>query len=290
VEQRNGLCAGCRRGQGRFLSNPSLQLVLLAPSATSVPKFFSRVETDAHRFDNLMAEMQRLRGGIYLRDGAIAHGALTEGRHQLPADPLSWHLLVLDQEQRVRGCARYREHPNEICFSRLGVSGSTLAQCPQWGERLRSAVGAELALSRCLGVPYVELGGWALIEQIRRTTEALRMALTTYALAQALGGGVGISTATTRHGSSSILRGVGGRPLEYENSELPSYHDFKYGCEMEVLRFYSWAPNPRYAGHIAEIRAQLSSTQVFTGNSRTPDWKSPQAGFYLHGNRDMVLT
>lgn len=271
MEHWNGLHAGRHLQRSRRLSSPDRHLVLLAPSESAVPRFFDQVQTDPRRYYSLMSEMQTLRGSVYLRDGAITPEELIDGRHQLRSDGVSWHLLVLDQEHSVCGCARYREHPSDVGFSKLGVSSSTLAHCPQWGHRLRSAVGAELELSRRLGLPYVELGGWALIEQIRRTTEAFRMALTTYALAQALGGGVGISTATTRHGSSSILRGVGGRPLEHQNSELPSYHDFKYRCEMEVLRFYSWAPNPRYAEWISDIKAQIRGIRVLTGNPAPPD-------------------
>jgi len=229
-----------------------------------VPKFFHRVQNDADRHGQLISEMQRMRGQIYLKDGAIDPETLIQGRHQLSADGFSWHLLVANRDGELCGCSRYREHRDEIDFSKLSVARSTLADCPNWGHRIRSAVQSEITISRRLGYPYVEVGGWALTEHVRRTTEALRMALSLYALGQALGGGVGISTATARHGSASILKGVGGRPLEDRYSQMPSYYDSSYRCEMEILRFYSWAPTLRYASWVSEMKAHLRNILVLT--------------------------
>jgi len=49
----------------------SRKLALLAPSASETPKFFNQVHVDAKRSDDLLAELQRLRGSVYLEDGAI---------------------------------------------------------------------------------------------------------------------------------------------------------------------------------------------------------------------------
>jgi len=206
--------------------------------------------------------MQKLRGRLYLEDGAIKPEQLTDGRHRLDIDEESWHLLVLDQEDQVCGCARYREFAGETGFASLGVASSALAQCCEWGRRVALAVEAEIALARRLRVPYVEVGGWALAREIRGTTEALRMVLATYGLSQGLGGCVGVSTATRRNCSASILRRLGGRSLEQNGAEFPTYYDPAYDCEMEILRFYSWAPNPRYTMWIEAIKSELRSVPV----------------------------
>jgi hypothetical protein len=83
-----------------------------------------------------------------------------------------------------------------------------------------------------------------------------------YALCVQLGGAVGLSTVTQRHCSASILRRIGGKPLESEGLELPSYYDPLYDCQMEVMRFYSWAPNPRYRVWVDEIAAELGRIHV----------------------------
>lgn len=249
------------------LASSPRRLVLLAPSGSEPPAFFDSVQTDPWRHEDLRAQMQELRGRVYLKDGALEPRQLTQGRHQLDADERSWHLLSVDQEQKVLGCVRYREYPNETEFSELGVADAALARCPRWGKKLELAVEMELTISRHLDMAFVELGGWALHEELRRTTEALRMTLTAYGLLQSLGGAVAIATATHRNGSCSILKRIGGRRLKHERSELPSYHDPHYRCEMEVLRFYSWAPNPRYRALIDKVTAGLRAIPVVTNCS-----------------------
>ena len=191
--------------------------------------------------------MQRLRGAVYLRDGAIPSAQIADGRHRSAGDPESWHLLILDGDGHVCGCSRYREHPCHAGFKHMLVSKAALAQCPRWGAKVVSAVEQELALLRGSGLSCAEVGGWALSEEVRGTSEAVRMVLTTYGLGQALGGDVGIGTAAHRNSSPSILRKIGARPLQHDDAELPCYHDPQYRCEMEILRFYFWEANPRYA-------------------------------------------
>src|SRR6202451_4193484 len=131
--------------------------------------------------------------------------------------------------------------------------------------RMREAVEAELDCARRRGVWYVELGGWAVCESLRCTTEAIRTLLTVYALSQVRGGAVGLSSATTRHHSSSILRRIGGRPLKAKGVEVSPYYDAQYACEMELLSFDSESPNQRYAGWIRDCREVLHQLPVVVG-------------------------
>jgi hypothetical protein len=240
--------------------------VLLAPSSRPIPNCFQNVRSDFGLFHDLMGKVQSLRASVYLRDGAIHQEDLVNGRHRQALDYGSWHVLLMDGQDQVCGCARYRQYSNNTQFSQLNVTRSALASCSQWGAALESSVNTELAFSRMLGLPFVELGGWALLDHVRGTTEAIRMALSTYGLAQLTGGGVGISTATYRNGSASILRRLGGQPLEHESHTLPAYHDPQYGCQMEILRFYSWTPNPRYGTWIDELKDALLDVQVVSDN------------------------
>ena len=216
--------------------------------------------------------MQCFRGRVYLEDGAIKPWELSDGRHCLEIDRGSWHLLVLDQRGRVCGCMRYREYAVGIRFSELGIARSALARSLEWSERLKGAVEAESNLSKHLDRPLSEIGGWALDEEIRGSAEALRIAVATYALAQELGGAIGISTVTQRHESAAILRRMGGRPFEFRGTPLPAYYDPQYECEMEILRFYSWALNPRYNIWIDAIKEQLRSAKVITNGAAGPEW------------------
>src|SRR5439155_1458642 len=183
----------------RGLSSSSRRLALLAPSTSDPRLFFNRVRVDAKRSAELLAEIQTLRGIVYLEDGAIGPGDLTNGRYQLDIDAGSWNLLVLDKQARVSGCVRYQEYSNESGFSQLTVSSSALAHGDVVGPKLERAVEEELALARRLDLPYLEVGGWALPQHVRGTTEAFRMVMATYGLAQVFGGAVGISTVTHRN-------------------------------------------------------------------------------------------
>ena len=252
---------------GSFSSSHQ-QLILLAPGSARIPQGFRNVAVDPLRHGEILADMQKMRGRIYLDDGAIARCQLgIDDRHCSPADDQSWHLLTLDDHERVSGCVRYREHHNTTAFRHLGLRESALARCDRWGTTLEAAVESDLATARQLAISFVEVGGWALAKERRCTGEALRTALATYSLAEILGGCVGIATATVRHSSASILRRIGGQSLEFDGETLPPYYDPQYNCEMEIVRFKSDAPNHKYRRWIEQISASLLDVPVLSLNS-----------------------
>lgn len=218
-----------------------------------------------------MESMQRLRGRIYLEDGAITRDELSaDGRHILKTDEQSWHLLVCSAQGRVLGCTRYLQHNGSVSFNQLRVRTAAVAQCPHWGPKLRASVEHELGRARAAGFPFVEIGGWALAPEIRGTAIALSTVLATYAWSHQFGGAVGLSTATERNGSASILRRLGGQPLEWDGAALPPYFDEQYGCRMEVLRFDSRQPAPKYAGLIEALKAEIPEVPVVA--AAEPQW------------------
>lgn len=242
------------------LSPPSLrQSVLLAPSHAAVPRTHGKARQNSSEHRRLLKEAQRLRGRIYLADGAIEQHQLTEsGRHVQAADQRSFHLLSLNDEGRVVACTRYLAHANTIEFGRLNLAQSPLTANGRSRPLLEGAVGRELVRARNLGYGYVEMGGWAITEELRGTTEAVRMVVTIYALARILGGALGISTVTKRHASSSILRRLGGAPLTAGAEELSPYYDPGYNCEMEILRFDSDCPSKNYESAVRRCQDALT--------------------------------
>lgn len=216
--------------------------------------------------------MQRLRGRVYVEDGAIDPSCLIDGRHRSEADFSSWHLLLLNAQGRTCGCLRLHEHPKPAVLSDLNVGRCALATNPAWGDALAGALKEELSFSTDSNLRFAELGGWALGEEIRGTTEALRFALATYAFWQMMGEAVCLTTATYRHCSASILRRIGGRPLTHQGADLPVYYDPQYACKMEILKFYSWAPNPRYAVWIKQMREELSRISVIARHHGDQGW------------------
>jgi hypothetical protein len=55
---------------------------------------------------------------------------------------------------------------------------------------------------------------------------------------------------------------LGGAPLEADGTPVPTYYDPRYKCEMEILRFDSRHPNPKFSGLIERLREKMSNVQV----------------------------
>ena len=248
------------------------RFLLLAPrDHTPSPLQFNNVRQTAQGYEHLLGQVQRLRGGIYLADGAIEPWQLTaDGRHVQSVDSRSWHLVILDQQGNVAACTRYTAYDPTVSFSKLGVARCVLAQS-DWRPVFEAAVESEFALARERGFTYVEMGGWAVSEALRCTTEAARMVITVYGLAELLGGSLGISTVTTRHCSSSILRRLGGSSLMSKGVEVPSYYDSAYKCQMEILRFDSSQPSDKYASWIDSCRDSLQFVPVVHADDNSLD-------------------
>ncbi|MBL8173222.1 MAG: hypothetical protein JNK48_01045 [Bryobacterales bacterium] len=247
------------------------KLVLLAPEGARIPEKFRNRKDDSRSRTHLLAELQRLRGRVYLEDGAIKPRDLTsDKRHIQTADEESWHILVADENNRVSGCARYLSHSAFARIEDLGVSSAPIVTSPLTRLWARAAIDAQLQDARDRGLGYVEVGGWALTEELRWSAAALHLALASYALAEILGGCLSIGTVTHRHASSSILRRIGGASLQYGGMEAGSYFDPRYGCDMEILTFDSGKPNPKYKGMLLEIQKELSMEAQVVGDSLVP--------------------
>ena len=238
-------------------------LMVLAPTADSIPATFNSVHIDGDQHAHLLAEVQRLRGSVYLDDGAISRAQLSpDGRHIQEADKHSWHVISVQPDGTVTGCARYRPHPREVTPEDLGVWQAALAHDPRWHSTLREAIANEIDVARCQNIDFVEVGGWAVARVRRGTMHAFETAVSAYALASQLGGCIGITTATVRHCSSRILRKLGGRSLEAAGLTLPSYFDDRYGCEMELLRFESRSLNRRYGAAVDRLFSRFPDVRV----------------------------
>jgi len=255
------------------------RLVLLAPPEVSVPFSFENVDSDPRRYRTLLTDMQRLRGSIYLRDGAVDSNQLSaDGLHQTPEDEKSWHLLMVDKAGRVDACVWYMEHAPTVPVDQLRVRKSPLASEPEWRDALWGAVETDLAKARQAGLGFAEVGGWAVAEHSRCGSEGLVLALAGYSLGRILGGAIGMTTATVRHCSSTILRRLGGTDLRVGDRKLPSYYDPRYKCQMELLRFDSRYPSPKYAGLVELLRENLGEVLVIA-----PQESQSSADFFSPG-------
>jgi hypothetical protein len=251
-------------------------MCLVAPQGLAVPSSFTNRAIDAAQHRDVLHSVQRFRGSLYAQDGALPRAHLTaDGRHEQEADYRSWHLVTFDSNGRICGCARFHAHHRDLQFEDLTLSAAGVSRSALWGAWVKRAVEARIDACRRSGLVFAEVGGWA-IEPLRRgTRDCLRIALSTYALAEILGGSFGLGTATVRHHSSTILRKIGGRVLDLDGVELPAYYDPQYRCEMEMLWFDSSRPTLRFAPIVKEIQAQLARVEVL-GNAVAEPANAPR--------------
>jgi hypothetical protein len=127
---------------------------------------------------------------------------------------------------------------------------------------------------------YAELGGWAVAREYRHSGEGLLLALSAYSLGRAFGGALGLTTATVRHASSTILRRLGGESLEVDGTPVPPYFDARYQCQMELLRFDSRAPNPRYGAVVEMLTNRLATVPVVMGTPCLSDEAVQEGPFW----------
>jgi hypothetical protein len=258
----------------RNVASVDERMVLLAPSERSVSNFFKKVDVDSGKYHQLLQDVQRFRGSIYLQDGAIEPSQLSDnGLHQTPDDDESWHMILLNKQEEVKACMMYREHENTVGPDDLRVRHNPLAQQDEWRPRLWKAIESELARAQRDDLQYVEVGGWAVAPELRRTAGPLTIPLAIYGLSRRNGGAIGVSTATYRNCSATILQRLGGSRFEVDGVTLPPYYDPRYKCMMELLRFDSREPNPRYVGLIDRLREKLAGVRVVM----RPAWTSALA-------------
>lgn len=245
------------------------RLVLLAPPEAKLPKSFMNVVADPGRRTQLIRQMQEVRGSIYLSEGNVQQSQLCDGRHQTPEDVKSWHLLMTDADGAVSSCAWYLEHQEPTGIDSLRLRNCPLAKSPEWGEKLDKVVKSEIRKAKRFDLRYTEVGGWAVSKARRCSSEGLILALAAYGLSQIRGGAIGITTANVTHSSSSILRRLGGSYLHHGKQHIPEYFDVRYNTKIELLRFDSRNPDPKFKGIIDSLRERLSRVLVVADHRQT---------------------
>ncbi len=249
----------------------SYQFVLLAPLGWKGQNQFDNIRVDEKAHQRLLHSLQRFRGQSYLKDGALRSSDLTlDGRHQQPIDPYCWHLITQGAAGEVMSCARYYSLPHP-CFETTLTARSRLAKEPAWQSQVRAFVENSIRMAVDRGAQFGEVGGWCVAESARKTSHALRSVLAMYALGEILGGTVGLSTATTRHSSSSILQRIGARKADWRGRPLPTYFEPMFDCDMELLQFDTSKPAPKYSAQVAAYQHQIrSSVQVLSCAASVP--------------------
>jgi hypothetical protein len=246
-------------------------LIVLSPPQVPVPGTFRFQYDDEVRHRELLTDMQRLRGRVYLEDGALKPEQLTwDGRHITAEDSRAWHLLMLDRNRRVMACLWYLEHEPTITIDDLRVRNCPVAHMDEFRQPVRDTVASEIERARRERIAYAEVGGWASERQNGCAPEGLLLILATFGLSRVFGGALGITTATVRHCSATILKRLGLSGVPVGDGVVPAYYDPRYACEMELLRFDTRQADRRYEPLIRDIVAHLPQVRVIT------PWPAPR--------------
>ncbi len=238
----------CQTGRLRFK--------ILAPSRREVPNTLTQDVLSSEDHSELLCEVQRLRGRVYGEVPAIAATLLPDGRNWQKYDAANWHILLEDSELGVVGCARYHSVSH---FDDLICNKAAIVSSPETGPVFRSAFESQLAEKRRSGLHFGEAGGWALSDTARCSTAAVNIALMGFAVAEWLGAGMCITTATTRHNSSLILKRLGGTHF----GGLEPYYEPAFDCMIELLQFDANSLHARFRAKLDNIRAELRQAPVY---------------------------
>ncbi len=245
-----------------FKSNHS-PFVLLAPANVTVPCTFLNRSLDMAIYTQMLAKMQVMRGAVALQEGAIHPKDLDgESRYQMPGDAASWHLLRVSKDGSIRGCARVLVHPERVAFAALRLSQSAIAKSVAWSTKVRLAVETDVNLARAAKLTLIEPGGWVVDTKWRGGMDGVSIALSLFAWSQLIGGCLAYVTATAKHGSSSILKRLGGSSLSFAGTPIPRYFDPQYGCEMEIIKLNTKTLNARFEPLMDSLRNVLASSMI----------------------------
>jgi len=129
------------------------------PPRVATSPFLQRCSIDRNRHGRLLRQAQRVRGAIYVADGALQASQLTaDGRHVQYYDYDSWHLLGSGSKGRGARLCALRHLTGNVGFDDLSVRDSWLARSDRWGLSLRAAVESELVGARQRGKAFAEVG------------------------------------------------------------------------------------------------------------------------------------
>src|SRR3954465_15142786 len=129
----------------RAIASLDQRLVILAPPEASIPRGLrcQVVNNEAARA-SFLCDVRRLRGRVYVADGAFQSDQLWQDERRYSSDDLhSWHLIIMAADGKPEGCIRVLQHEAPVGLQDLRAQHSPLARDHQWCEPLKQAIAAD---------------------------------------------------------------------------------------------------------------------------------------------------
>ena len=243
----------------RNLYSDGLRLFVLPPRSwccACSPCCSMSVQTHHRRLE----QIQRLRGRVYVEDGALHPSLLdTDGKHLTAFDHDHWHILVTDEQDEVCACFLLIRYPEDARFEDLKLYELIDRMSPALRPIYEASVRAFMSEASGQNLGFGEVAAWAVRGDVRNRPSSLMFSFAAWALYQLLGESLVVGAPTTRHNAATILRRIGGFPLRFSGFPLQRFYDDRYGCDMEIIGFNSCEPLLKYSPIILEIRDHMET-------------------------------
>jgi hypothetical protein len=233
-------------------------LRLLPPRQARLPVALGHWQTSDSEQEEILGQIQRLRGAVYVQDGAIpAHALDASGRHIQEVDDRSWHSYLVDARGTISGCIRVMPHAGHPRPKELHVADLCRRMEPATAVRHCAALQVFVDQARHAGLGVVEAGGTVVHPQSRNGSAALVLILACWSVSRLLGKPFALAAATVRHNAAEILLRTGGGALQDQAGELGGFFDPYYNCEMKIIAFDSRVQT-RYELTVQDISRHLT--------------------------------
>jgi len=242
------------------------RILFLAP-AGSKPAF-GATNTDSNRWRSLLAKACHVRGETYLKDGAIKTEDLdSNGGFSIPLDHSSWHMALMDDEERISATLRLTSLPID--------SKKRKGSLPHVGESIRRSatdpLSSRLALERYLSgmgltfgserATFLVVGGWATSPTLALPGAGAELALAAWAYARMSQAAGAICVASERHDAHGQLVRTGAVPILAVNSK-EMYYDPAYSCHVGILGFRVFQERRALRRAVDQLTERINDSEV----------------------------
>jgi len=211
------------------------------------------VSDSSDEYEQLLAEVQRLRGRVAAAEGVNFSMLDASGRLVHASDRRSWIVVLRADDGHVSGTLRVTVHKSGCVVDDLDAVSSLMFVDPVWKTRGRQMLLSFLQRAHRARVCVAETGGWVLEESIRRGMKGALLALSGWALTRLLGGARILGVVTMKGGASRLTRYLGGVELCDAYGSMPPYFDHRYGSTMEFVEFDSRRVNPIFEASVSGL-------------------------------------
>jgi len=223
---------------------------------------------DPKRWRSLLTQACRIRGSVYLQDGAIRPEDLNaNGAFWLPMDETSWHLLTVNDDDEVTATLRVTMLPLDAKKrkGKLPHVGASLSRASRdtlsprlTTERFLSSLWLEYGAERN---HFLVVGGWAASPTASAAGVGAELALSVWAFTRHVEAAGAICVASERHDAHGQLVRTGAVPIRAIGAQV-MYYDSAYGCQVGLLGFKVFKERRALKRVVDHLATKITSSEV----------------------------